>query len=46
MPTLTLESIHRIAYRLLCAAGALDGHAETVARHLAARTASYAYLST
>ena len=35
MPTLTDKDIHRISYRLLCAAGALEAHAETVARHLA-----------
>ena len=35
MPTLREESIYNIARRLLGAAGALDDHATTVARHLA-----------
>ena len=35
MPTLTEESIYRIGFHLLRAAGAPDGHADTVARHLA-----------
>ena len=35
MPTLTGERIYMIAYRLLCAAGALEGHASIVANHLA-----------
>ena len=35
MPTLTGESIHKIAQHVLHAAGALDDHASTVGRHLA-----------
>ena len=35
MPTLPEESIYRIGRRILHAAGAPDGHAQTVARHLA-----------
>jgi uncharacterized oxidoreductase len=35
MPTLTKENIEKIAYHVIRAAGAPDGHATTVARHLA-----------
>ena len=35
MPTLTEESIYRISFHVLRAAGADDGNASTVARHLA-----------
>ena len=35
MPTVTEESIYTIGYRVLRVAGAPDGHASTVARHLA-----------
>lgn len=34
MPTITAENVYEISHRLLCAGGALDGHAITVARHL------------